>query len=277
MTAIFSEFNRPNPANPPKQNEIIREVVISDDKSATGTKQKFRRPIEGKEDSFMTEEDLNSANFEIAVEYDKRGYLKLYWSLLKLKQLLIFTFYTSTDHNLRIVKIALFVLFVAFYFAFTALFFNDSIMRAIYTYKGNTDAAVHVPNVILSSICCIIMNFIVRFISLSERDYSKINNENDPGEKKKLIEKTQKILKIKLLVLFALSGALIGLCWYYVSAFCAVFKNSQGHYFVNVLVAFIVCNLWPCVTSLIPPLLRMNGIKNKNPCMYKVSQIISYI
>ena len=267
MTAIFSQFNRPIPANPPKPVDQTSKEDIP----------RPKQNVAGKEDELMTEEDLNSASFDIACKVDKRGYLRLYWSLLKLKQLFIFTFYTSTDHNLRIVKIALFILFVAFYFAFTALFFNDDIMRAIYTYKGNTDAAVHVPNVILSSICCIIMNFIVRFISLSERDYSKINNENDPGKKKELIETTQKILKIKLLILFALSGALIGLCWYYVSAFCAVFKNSQGHYFVNVLVAFIVCNLWPCVTSLISPILRRNGLKNNNPCMYKVSQIISYI
>ena len=85
------------------------------------------------------------------------------------------------------------------------------------------------------------------------------------------------MIKIKLIILFAISGALIGLCWYYVSAFCAVFKNSQGHYFINVLVAFIVCNLWPCVTSLIPPIFRLYGLGKENPCMYKVSQIISYI
>ena len=51
--------------------------------------------------------------------------------------------------------------------AFTALFFNDEIMRKLYIYKGNTNAAVHIPNIILSSLCCLIMNFIVRFISLN--------------------------------------------------------------------------------------------------------------
>ena len=194
-----------------------------------------------------------------------------------MKQLIIFTFYTSTDHNLRIAKIALFILFVSFYFAFTALFFNDSIMRSIYIYKGNTDAAVHIPNIILSSLCCLIMNFIVRFVSLSERDISKINCENNEEVKNKLIVRTKKILKIKLIVFFAISGALIILCWYYVAAFCAVFKNSQGHYLINVLVAFIVCNIWPCVTSLIPPILRRYGLDKNSPCMYKASQIISYI
>ena len=122
-----------------------------------------------------------------------------------------------------------------------------------------------------------IINFIVRFVSLSERDISKINCENNEGERKKLIDRTKKILKIKLIVFFAISGALIILCWYYVAAFCAVFKNSQGHYLINVLVAFIVCNIWPCVTSLIPPILRRYGLDKNSSCMYKASQIISYI
>ena len=77
--------------------------------------------------------------------------------------------------------------------------------------------------------------------------------------------------------MFAVSAILIILCWYYVAAFCAVFKNSQGHYFINLAVSFIVCNIWPCVTSLIAPIFRIKSIKDGNAkCMYKFSQIIAY-
>ena len=121
------------------------------------------------------------------------------------------------------------------------------------------------------------MNFIVRFVTLSERDISKINCETNAENKKKLCESTKKILKFKLIILFSISFVLLGICWYYVAAFCAVFKNSQGHYFINVFVAFLVCNIWPCVTSLIPPIFRKYGINNNSSCMYKASQIIAYI
>ena len=226
-----------------------------------------------KKDDNKNEEQLTNADFNYAKEKDTRGYLKIYWSYIKLTQICIFTFYTSSDYNLRIVKIAMFILFLSFYFAFTALFFNDSIMRSIYIYKGNTDAVLHVPNIILSSLCSLIMSFIVRFVSLSERDITKIfYSENN----KDLCEKTKKALKIKLTILLSISGVLIALCWYYVSAFCAVFKNSQGHYFVNVFVAFIVCNLWPFVTKLIPTILRKQALKKESPGMYKASQILGY-
>ena len=190
-----------------------------------------------------------------------------------MKQLFIFTFYTSIDRNLRVVKIGLFILFVSFYFAFTALFFNDSIMRKIYIYRGNTDAAVHVPNIILSSLCCIIMNFLFNFVSLSDRDMIRAKKESD----KKKVDKIKTWIKIKTFILLGISTILIGLFWYYVSAFCAVFNNSQGHYFINVLVAFVVCNIWPFVTSLIPAALRKYGLERNSSCMYKASKIVYYI
>ena len=281
MKKIFEDLNKLNEtgstnANPPKNGEDKTNAEKAN--YDVFVKPPEQNPENVKKDFTMSEEDLNEINYEAALELDnKRSYWKYYFSLLKMKQLLIFTFYTYTDHNLRVVKIALFTLFLSFYFAFTALFFNDSIMREIYDYKGNTTAAIHVTNIILSSLCCLIMNLIIRFISLSERDIYKIMQEKNPDDRKSLYEKVKRILKIKIIVLFAISGLLICLCWYYVAAFCAVFKNSQGNYLVNVLGAFIVCNLWPCVTSLIAPIFRIKSIKDGNAkCMYKFSQIIAY-
>ena len=213
---------------------------------------------------------------ETAKKKDKRLFIRYYWSLLKLKQLFIFTFYTSGDYILRSTKIALFILFFSFYLAFTALFFNDDIMREIYIYKGNTNAAVHIPNIILSSLCCLVASLIIRFVSLNERDISKIIQLGQEDERKKLSEKIKSTAKIKLIILYAISGVLILFFWYYVSAFCAVFKNSQGHYFTNTFVAFIICNLWPFAISLIPAFLRTKAIEKNNEKLYKISQIVAY-
>ena len=272
LLTFFSGFvNKPSiPANPPKDGEA---KVQPEDKSNPDSKVKsINKGVEDvNKDMLISDEDLDNADFSIAVKEDKRSYGAIYWSLLKRKQLFIFTFYTSIDGNLRIVKIGLFILFVSFYFAYTALFFNDSIMRNIYIYKGNTDAAVHIPNIILSSLCCLIMNILVKLISLSDRDLIRIKKNNS------LADSIQKKIKIKTYVLFGISIVLIALCWYYVAAFCAVFKNSQKHYFINVLIAFGVCNLWPVFTTLIAPAMRRYSLKNNSSCMYKASKIVAYI
>jgi hypothetical protein len=272
---------------PQKEKKInIRDILENketskgqiDSKNAQNNKdKKEKKKIKNiNEDICLTEDQLNYASFKQASKKDSRELIKIYWSLLKMKQLFIFTFYTQGDYILRSTKIALFILFIGFYLTFTALFFNDNIMRAIYIYKGNTDAAVHIPNIILSSLCCLIANLIIRFVSLNEREISKIVQINNEKQRKELSDKMAKIAKIKLIVLYIISGILLVLFWYYISAFCAVFKNSQGHYFTNVLVSFIICNLWPCVISFIPAFLRKKALDKNSKTMYTISQIISY-
>ena len=269
-------------ANPPKNDNAninaTKDAKVPDTKSnEVIIKNREIDPDKIKKDYVYTDDDLNLAKYDIAFGKDKRSFLSYYWSLIKMKQLSIFTFYTYTDHNLRIIKIALFLLFISFYLAFTALFFNDDIMREIYIYKGSTNAAIHITNILLSSFCCLVMNLIIRFVSYSERDIAKAQEENNPDKRKAKFENIKRKLKLKLKILFIIFGLIMILCWYYVSAFCAVFKNSQGHYFLNVFWTFILCNLWPFITSLIAPIFRIKSLKNdKRKCMYNFSQIVAY-
>ena len=119
------------------------------------------------------------------------------------------------------------------------------------------------------------MAFIVRLVTLNDRDINKITSERDISKRNKLIDATKNSLNIRAIIFYAVSTLIVGVCWYYVSAFCAVFKNSQIHYFINTLVAFIVCNLWPFVTSGITVGLRKLSLNKKSPGLYKFSQIVS--
>ena len=213
--------------------------------------------------------------YNMVFSKDTLTYLSTFWNYLKSKQIIIFTFFTKDRGILRSTKIALFILFIAFYMAFTALFFNDSIMRALYIYKGNANAAVHVPNIILSSICSFIAGLIVRYVCLNERDISKVLSETHPTDREAMAKKVKKSSNVKLIILYAVSGLLILLCWYYVSAFCAIFKNSQKNYLINFFICFLVCNLWPFVTCWIPTIMRRKALDSSNECLYKASQIVS--
>ena len=54
--------------------------------------------------------EMNEFTYEQALKYDKRNYIQYYFSLLKTKYILIFSFYTSNDYNSKIIKIDLFLL-----------------------------------------------------------------------------------------------------------------------------------------------------------------------
>ena len=257
-----------------KKHDKIKEAAKKVPPSATERKLKNKK-VNGKKDSLMEDDDINFASYNDFKNKDNRTFLQTYWSFLKFKQTIIFTFFTNSKGILRSTKIALFILFFAFYMAFTALFFNDNIMRKLYIYKGSTDAAVHVPNIILSSLCSFIASLIVRFVCLGERDIIKAVHEKNSEKRRALLDNALVKAKIKVYILYGLSAILVGLCWYYVSAFCAVFKNSQGHYLTNALVSFIVCNLWPALTSLIPSFMRIKAKEKDSSKLYTASKIVS--
>ena len=262
--------------------ELKRKSSESPQKDKTKDKEKYLyddlpNVSNNKKDLTYNDEELNSADYEVAIEKDHRTFIQYYCSLLKLKQLCIFTFYTYTDHNSRYAKITLFTLFLSFNFTFTALFFNDSIMREIYIYRGNTEAALHIRNVFFSSLCTLIMSFFAKYVSLNERDIMQMKRQKYIKNKFLAAEKTIIKLKFKIINLFIFSGLLIGLCWYYIAAFCAVFKNSQGNYLINTLFSFIACNIWPCITCLIASIFRSKSFSCGSKYMYKFSQIISYL
>ena len=188
-----------------------------------------------------------------------------------MKQLLIFTFYTYNDGNLRVIKIGLFILFISLSFTFSSLFFNEEIIKNNYINKGNIKEGINLSNIILSSLCCLITNFILKFIFLSRNELFKIKKE------KQLCIAIKNKIKTKNIILFAVSMILVVFSWYYVSAFCAVFKNFQGYYLINILLSFIICNIWTCFTSLIAPVLRKFSLSYNSPCVFKASKIIAYI
>ena len=68
-------------------------------------------------------EEIIFMTFKIALKYDNIPFFKYYWLLLKYHQLIIFTFITDTDYNLRLVKIALFIFSLDLFLFFSALFF----------------------------------------------------------------------------------------------------------------------------------------------------------
>ena len=53
--------------------------------------------------------ELNNLEYEEALNFDKRSFLEIYWSILKREQLIIFTFFFHNDYNLYYVKNARFI------------------------------------------------------------------------------------------------------------------------------------------------------------------------
>ena len=68
--------------------------------------------------------------------------------------------------------------------------------------------------------------------------------------------------------------------WYYISCFCAVYKNSQIHLIKDTLISFGFSMLYPFALCILPGIFRIPALradKSDKECLYKFSKILQLI
>ena len=124
------------------------------------------------------------------------------------------------------------------------------------------------------------MTFILKKLSLSQNDLIQLKKQSDRKEAKIMANKAKKRLKIKLYIFFFIGLQLLLFCWYYITAFCAVYPNTQIHLLKDTLISFGISMVYPFIINLIPGLFRipsLKAVKKDKKCLYNTSKIISKI
>ena len=224
--------------------------------------------------------ELNNLLYQEALKIDKRTYWQYYWSLLKQKHLLIFSFYTSNDYNSKIIKICLFFFSFCLYYTVNALFFNYNTLHKIYQDQGKFNFIFQIPQILYSTLISTFINILVKTLSLSQKNIIELKNQKHSSNLNSKKNNLLKCLYIKFITFFVLSFLLLLFFWYYLGCFCAVYKNSQKHLFNDTLISFLLSLLYPIFLNLLPGLFRIPSLKdvNKNKeGLYKFSQLIQLI
>ena len=280
--------------NPPKYRNKINIMITNDEINTKLEKDSKIYMIKNKNNYINNEKDisinnnnilnninyndyeLNNLSYKEAIKIDKRAYFQYYFSLLKMKHILIFTFYTNTDYNSKLIKIILFLFSFALYLTVNALFFNDKTLHKIYEDYGEYNFIYQIPIILYSLIITSVINAIIKYLSLTEKNIIEIKKE-----KNNLEEKSNKILKylvIKLIIFFILIFLFLILFWFYLICFCGIYKNTQIHLIKDTLISFGLSLLYPFLLNLLPGIFRIPSLKNKNKeCLFKLSMIIQLI
>ena len=221
--------------------------------------------------------ELNTFSYQEALEKDKRTFCEYYISLIKTKHLLFFTFYPIDDYNSIFMKMNFFVFSLALYYIVNSLFFTDSTMHKIYVDEGIFDFIYFIPMIIYSLIISSVVQYIMKALSLSEKYILKIKKEKDYGKSEIMISKIVKCLIIKFICFIVISLLLLILFWYYISCFCAVYKNTQFILIKDTLISFALSMLYPFFIYLLPGIFRIPSLTHKKKCLnlcYKINKFI---
>jgi len=286
----ISSLNTINPSRNNLQKKSTQNIMKSQTKNQRNNKQIqpssissliSNKPFEYFENIIKPNDtELNELPYLRARILDKRTYCEFYLSLLKTRHILIFSFFFSNDYNSKIIKIYLFFFIAIINFSVNSLFFNDSTMHEIYEDDGDFDFVYQIPQIIICSLISGVLSSIFKLLSLTERDILLLKqikkNETIKAKKENILGK----IKIKFFAFFVLSFLLQFLFWFYVSCFCAVYRNTQMHLIKDFLISFGISLLYPLGVYFIPGIFRICSLRSKQKdkkCCYDFSKLFQMI
>ena len=199
----------------------------------------------------------------------------MYWSTLKREHLIIFTFITKGDHNINLIKYERFIFLLCTDMAMNVFFFSDETMHKMFLDYGKYNFVQQIPQIIYSTIVSQIIEIFICFLSLTDKHYYEIkNNQNITRD---LIIKIMKCIKIKIINFFLFTFLILAFYWYLIACFCAVYLNTQKAFIKDSIYSFVLSTIIPFVMYSFPSLLRIISLKarkSKLRCIFKLSNII---
>ena len=228
----------------------------------------------------LNDYELNWLEYNEAIICDKRTSGDYYCSLIKNKQLFIFTFFSFNDYNSGVIKKFMFFLSFALHYTANALFFNDETMHQIYEDHGEFNFSYQIPKIVLSAaISTFTLRIMLHTLIFTDKNVVEVKKQNNYNSAIKKKNEILKCIKIKFTIFFLLNLVLLVLFWYYLTSFNAVYQNTQIYLIENTFISFAISLFYPFIINIFPTILRMNSLTKKKDksCFYKCSQILQLI
>ena len=262
-----------------KENNLKKITEKEEDIDNSHTK-KIKEEAKYIDARFLNDEEMNNLQYDLALLVDKRTYLQFYYSLLKKKHLILFIFLPSNDYNLVPIKCILFLISFSMYLTINGFFFSDDSMNKIYIDNGAYNFIYQLPQVLYSTIISAVINMILKYLSLSEKQILELKKEKNLKKCREKEQKIQRRLKIRIIIFLSLSTILMLFFWYFITCFCAVFPNTQSILLKDTLVSFILTMAYPFGLNLLPGIFRIPSLRAPNrdkQFLYKISKYLNLI
>ena len=263
-----------NNINNKKENEIkVSELNIKF--GSIEFYQKLMKIQEENRMQFFTDEELNNLEYQYAIEIDKRSFCKLYFSLLKKQNILIFCLsYCVHDYNLSIMKFSFLMFQIIIFITVSTFFFTDNTLNNIYENKNKFNTSFMIRQLAFTFLICLGIDLIFKILIRTDNKIIEIKQETV-----NLKDGISRI-KCKFIFYFIFSLIIILFGWFYISCFCAVFSNTQIILIKCAGYTLAVTFIFPFIFCLISPSFRYCSLRSKEKnkkCLYGLSKIMTFI
>ena len=222
--------------------------------------------------------ELNNLDYDKACELDERGCCKTYWSVLMREHIILVTFFAGYDYNLFYVKMERFFVLICTQFTMNGLFFIHESMHRKYVQGEDLTFVEKIPQLLFTLIVSHIIEVILCCLSMTDTpiyEIKALSKKQNSGEK---IIDIIDCMKSKLTIFFIFTFFLFLFYWYFISAFCAVYQNTQVIFLRDSGLSILTSFLDPFIIYGITTFLRIISLsvcfKKKLGCIYKLSDTI---
>ena len=265
-----------------KKIEVVKNIRKNEDNEMNSSnefknKDKLKDSLKYKN---LDDFELNNLEYIEACELDHRSFCKTYWSVLMREHIALLTFFAWKDYNLFYIKIEKFFILFCTDMTMNGLFFVHESMHKKYTNEEDFTFVQKIPQLLFTLIVSHIIEVLLCFLSMTDTHVYEIKalpkNKNN-GEKILNILDT---IKKKLVTFFVVTFLFFLFYWYFISAFCAVYQNTQKIFLRDSLISFLTNLIDPFFIYGFTTILRSISLcrcLKKRPgcgCIYKLSDLI---
>ena len=224
--------------------------------------------------------EYNNLEYLEAVEYDNRTFFRIYWSLLKREHLIIFTFFSWNDYNIFSIKLTRFFHAICTDMVLNVFFFSDESMHNVYQSGGTYNFFEQLFQMIISTIASQLLQIFLNYLTMTDIPYYMIKSLDKQKLSREKILSTINCIKYKLIIFYIFVFILFIFYWYIITAFCAVYENTQRIFITNSILSFFIGLAYPFALYIISTSLRILSLyvkKRKNlKFIYFLSKIIPF-
>ena len=120
----------------------------------------------------------------------------------------------------------------------------------------------------------------LKLLALSEGNIIDYKKNKDKKDLNKRTKELNNKLNIKFILYFIISFIFLLFFWYYLSMFCAIYRNTQYHLIKDTLISFGLSLIYPFAIYLLPGIFRIPALSdrnNKRNWIYNISLLSQFL
>ena len=208
--------------------------------------------------SMTSPEKLLFMNYDYAIDLDRRTFMEIYMGCVKLSQMIMNFIFIPYYHNMKFLKLYFFIFIFNLNVFTTTIFYSHYYIGQMYGFKF-----------LMCSLQSIFVSMILYLFSYSKKKFTSVH-VLDIWK----IAYYKKVLTIIIILAIIVEFIFSGFIWFFSSAFCSVYQNSFGFYFLHIIESNIITLGLPFLFSFLPAFLRYMALIYEKKILFTINDYV---